>query len=72
MTETLHLNVTGMTCGGCENAVTRAVGQLDGVQRVVASHKDASVDVTFESGKVTRAAIEGKIEKLGYKVARSA
>jgi copper chaperone CopZ len=57
-----------MTCGGCENAVKRAVGQLTGVSSVSASHQDQRVDVTFDEGQIGVEAIRQKIEKLGYKV----
>jgi Cu+-exporting ATPase len=66
MTETLH--VTGMTCGGCENAVKRVVGQLPGVADVTASHVEQQVGVTYDPSKVELSAIKEKIEKLGYRV----
>lgn len=65
---TLTLRVTGMTCGGCEKAVTRAVGQLEGVSDVAASHQEERVQVTFDEAKVSREAIEAKITRLGYRV----
>ena len=57
-----------MTCGGCENAVTRALGRLPGVTEAVASHRDATVRVTFDPAQVSRADIERKIGGLGYTV----
>ncbi len=66
MTETLH--VTGMTCGGCENAVKRAVGKLPGVTAVEASHKDERVTVTFDEGQADLEAVKAKITGLGYRV----
>lgn len=68
MATELHLKVTGMTCGGCENAVKRSLKMLEGVQEVTASHATESVGVTFEDGKVTPAAITQRIESLGYHV----
>jgi copper chaperone len=68
MSEKVQLTVTGMTCGGCENAVTRAVQQLDGVQSVTASHAANQVEVTFEAGKVTAGMIRERIATLGYTV----
>jgi copper ion binding protein len=65
---TQSLRVTGMTCGGCENAVKRAVGQMPGVSSVAASHQDQRVDVAFDESQVGVEAIRQKIEKLGYKV----
>ena len=66
MTSSLH--VTGMTCGGCENAVKRAVGKLGGVTAVTASHEAEQVVVTYDEAQVGLAAITEKIEKLGYRV----
>jgi copper chaperone CopZ len=63
-----QFKVTGMTCGGCENAVTRSLKMLEGVKAVTASHSTESVDVTFEDDKVTPAAITERIESLGYHV----
>jgi len=65
---TLTLRVDGMTCGGCEKAVTRAVGQLEGVSRVSASHQEKRVEVSFDETKVTRETIEAKIARLGYQL----
>jgi copper chaperone len=67
--ETIELNVTGMTCGGCENAVKRALQQLPGVESVSASHAANRVGVTYDEGKVSRAQLREKIEALGYNVA---
>ena len=68
MSEHLTLNVNGMTCGGCENAVKRAVSMVGGVSAVTASHKDRRVTVDFDAATTNRAAIEKAIEKAGYQV----
>jgi copper chaperone CopZ len=69
MAETLDLTVTGMTCGGCENAVTRTLSKLNGVSEVKASHAEDRVRVTFDETRLTQAAIRTAIEGLGYAVA---
>ena len=69
MSETLQLTVTGMTCGGCENAVRRALEQIAGVEEVTASHVANLVGVTFDTSKVTPSALKARIEALGYVVA---
>jgi copper chaperone len=66
--EQLVLTVTGMTCGGCENAVKRAVSRLDGVTQVTASHQDNQVVVDYDAARATRAAIADAISKAGYHV----
>jgi copper chaperone len=68
VSEILNLTVTGMTCGGCENAVKRAVRQLEGVEDVVASHSANEVGVTFDEGKVSAVSIRERIQSLGYSV----
>jgi copper chaperone CopZ len=65
---TLTLHVTGMTCGGCENAVKRAVGKLPGVASVEASHQEQRVTVNYDEAQTTPEAISAKINGLGYRV----
>lgn len=64
--EQLNLQVTGMTCGGCENAVKRAVSRLEGVASVTASHIANQVTVEYDAAKVDRATIAEAISKAGY------
>ncbi len=64
----LKIPVTGMTCGGCEKAVTRSLSQMAGVTRATASHIDGIVEVTFDPSIVAPDAIRGTIEALGYVV----
>ncbi len=70
MSTTLTLPVHGMTCGGCENAVKRAVGPMPGIGDVTASHRDNQVVVTFDPAVVTSGDIETKIGTLGYSIQR--
>jgi copper chaperone len=68
MTERMTLTVTGMSCGGCENAVTRAVSALAGVSEVTASHRDDRVTLTYDPDRVDRADVARRIEDAGYHV----
>ncbi len=68
MSEKVQLTVTGMTCGGCEHAVKRALQQLPGVHEVLASHLANEVNVTFDEATVTPQTIRERIETLGYSV----
>ena len=65
----LQLTVTGMACGGCENAVKRVLSKMDGVDSVTADHTTGLVGVTFDPEKVTPTVIREQIEGLGYDVA---
>jgi copper chaperone CopZ len=68
MSETLQLTVTGMTCGGCENAVKRAVSKLPGVETVTADHHAGLVGVEYDPSQVTAQVIRSEIEAVGYDV----
>jgi copper chaperone CopZ len=68
MMETLTLKVTGMTCGGCENAVARGLARLEGIGEVTASHADAKVAVTFDPSRVSPDEIKARIGAMGYTV----
>jgi copper chaperone CopZ len=62
------LKVSGMTCTGCENAVKRVLKQLNGVEDVDASHKEGTVEVTYDGDKTSVDAFKQKIEAIGYHV----
>jgi len=66
--EHLNLTVTGMTCGGCENAVRRVVSTIAGVTHVAASHQDDRVTVDYDAAKADRTTITRAIEAAGYNV----
>lgn len=68
MSETLVLKVEGMTCGGCEQSVSKALNLLDGVEEVSASHADGRVEV---KGAVERKNVEAAIEAAGFEVVPS-
>jgi copper chaperone len=65
----LTLTVKGMSCGGCETAVKRAVSLVEGVSNVTASHRDERVTLDYDPERVTRAAVEKAIRRAGYQVA---
>ena len=69
MDDQLTLTVTGMTCGGCEKAVTRALTGLPGVSNVSASHRDNRVTLTYDPSRVDRGAITKRVQDAGYVVA---
>jgi copper chaperone CopZ len=66
MSITRRFDVTGMTCGGCERALGRAVSRVPGVQDVSASHTDRVAIVTYDEGVTTPAAIATAIRQAGY------
>jgi copper chaperone CopZ len=64
------INVEGMTCEGCENAVKKSIASLDGVGEVSASHTDCNAVVKYDASKTTPEAIEEKIKDAGYTVVK--
>ena len=58
--------VTGMTCGHCEKAVTRAVKQLDPQAEVKIDRAANKVDV---ESKQPRESLANAIKEEGYAVA---
>lgn len=66
--ETVTLNVSGMSCGHCVNAVEGNVGKLTGVENVKVHLEAGTVDVSFDSGKVSLEKIKETIDDQGYEV----
>jgi copper chaperone len=64
--QTLHFDVSGMTCGGCTSSVQRALSQLDGVSQVEVSLNPGSASVTIEPAVVSAAQIEAVFDDLGF------
>ena len=62
------LNVEGMTCSHCENAVKNAVGKLDGVSGVTVDLAGKTVAVDYDAAKVSLQDIKNAIDDQGYDV----
>lgn len=60
------LNVEGMSCGHCVNAVEKAVECVGGQAKVDLSSK--TVQVEFDENRATLQAIKDAIEEQGYDV----
>lgn len=69
MTTELVLRVEGMTCGGCENSVQTALGEIAGIDEVEADHAQHRVRVAFDPTRVQDDLIRSRIEELGFTVA---
>jgi copper chaperone len=66
--EKIILNVVGMSCSHCENAVKKAVGALKGVKEVVVSLEKKTVIVGYEHSELSVEEIKNAIEDQGYDV----
>ena len=67
--QTEILEVTGMTCGGCVDVVTKALVAIDGVHNVNISLANGEAKVDFDENMTSIDALELAIERAGYAVA---
>ncbi len=63
------LNVNGMTCDGCENAIKAGVENLEGIAEVESSHEESWTRVKFDKNVTSLEEISKKITDTGYEVA---
>jgi len=62
------LNVDGMTCEGCENAIKAGVESMEGVASVESSFEEGWTKVKYDKALTSAEDIEGKITDTGYEV----
>ena len=68
MKETI-INVKGMVCGGCENRIKNALGDIKGIEKVEANYKTGEVKI-LANENVERKAMEDVIEDIGFEVVK--
>lgn len=69
MNAQLVLQVSGMSCSGCEERIGNALSRLDGVRRSSADHEGGQVRVAYDPAQVSAETVRGRIEEMGYGVA---
>ena len=62
------INVDGMTCDGCENAIKAGVESLEGIASVESSFEEGWTKVKYDKAVTSAEDIEGKITDTGYTV----
>ena len=65
-TETIK--VGGMTCGGCVNAVTKALKASEGVKQVTVSLEQGEAVVEFDEGATSPVQLRATVQEAGYEV----
>lgn len=70
MATTTEYQVTGMSCGHCENAVRSEVSEIDGVTGIEVSAASGRLAVTAER-PVDDAAVIAAVDEAGYTAVRS-
>ncbi len=64
--EEIVLNVKGMTCGACENAVKSALLECKGVKDAKVSHVEGKAVVKVEGGEAKAGELIEAVEKKGF------
>ncbi len=64
----ITLDVEGMSCSHCVNAVTKAVTALEGVSEVNVDLEGKTVSVDYDADQVSPEGIKEAIEEEGYDV----
>jgi len=62
----VELNINGMTCTGCENAIQKTINEFEGVYASKANHENGTAVIEFDSTKVDILKVETAINDLGY------
>ena len=66
-TKTVQLKITGMTCAGCSNHVTKALGEVKGVSSVDLVYPGDVATIKYDSKTTNKGALIKAIEKINYK-----
>ncbi len=66
--QTLRLQVQGMSCSGCEQRIGTALRRLDGVVEATADHVTGGVRLRLDPARTDRGAVVDRIVLAGYTV----
>jgi copper chaperone CopZ len=64
--QTEHLIVTGMTCGGCVNSLTRALKAIAGVGDVTVTLATGEASVQYDEHLTSPQQLRLTVENAGY------
>jgi len=64
----VKFNVKGMTCEGCENAVTKNIEKLEGIGEISISHQNEYAKVLYDSSLTNIDELSNAITESGYSV----
>lgn len=64
--QTEHIIVTGMTCGGCVNSLTRALKAVAGVGDVNVTLTTGETSVQYDENLTSPEQLRSAVENAGY------
>lgn len=64
--KTEFLKVTGMTCGGCVNSLTRALKSINGVDGVQVELSTGDTQVQYDENFTTSNQLRSAVKNAGY------
>jgi copper chaperone len=66
--QSITLIITGMTCGGCVNSVTRVLKALPGVNQVEVTLLPSQARVSFDENQVSVESLREAVQEAGFTV----
>ncbi len=66
--QTEQIQVSGMTCGGCANNVTRALNAIPGVGDVKVSLSSGEATVQYDERRASPEQLKSAVKSAGYGV----
>ena len=63
--------IGGMTCSACANRIEKVVSKMEGVKEANVNFATETLTVNYDDKVITKADIEQKVEKIGYKVEKN-
>jgi copper chaperone CopZ len=66
--ETIVLQVSGMSCAGCEQRIGAVLRRVEGVREVAADHASGRVEVRIGAELTDPGVLSERIEAAGYQV----
>lgn len=64
MSNTFHIEIDNLKCGGCERSILNGVGAIDGVTAVTVDRERQTVNVVADAA--LRSAVTDKLRAMGY------
>ena len=64
--ETTVVKISGMTCMGCVNSVTKVLTALDGVQSVEVALEKAQATIVYDAARADPGQFRTAIEDAGF------